>query len=75
MGRDGILAALRAGVDSIEHGDGLDDETIGYIVQRGVYWCPTIYVGVYVADGRAAAGAPVWGRRWSSWNGRRLAGP
>ena len=60
MGRDGILAALKAGVDSIEHGDGLDDETIDMLVQRGVYWCPTIYVGVYVAEGRATAGAPVW---------------
>jgi len=25
-----------------------------------VYWCPTIHVGVYVAEGRAAAGAPIW---------------
>lgn len=30
------------------------------MVKRGVYWCPTIYVGVYVAEGRAAAGAPIW---------------
>jgi imidazolonepropionase-like amidohydrolase len=60
MGREGIESALRAGVDSIEHGDGLDDETIDLMVRRGVYWCPTIYVGVYVAEGRAAAGAPIW---------------
>jgi imidazolonepropionase-like amidohydrolase len=60
MGREGIESALRAGVDSIEHGDGLDDETIDLMVRRGVYWCPTIYVGVYVAEGRAATGAPIW---------------
>ncbi len=60
MGREGIEAALRAGVDTIEHGDGLDDELIDIMVRRGVYWCPTIYVGVYVAEGRAAAGAPIW---------------
>ncbi len=60
MGRDGIMAALQAGVDSIEHGDGLDDETMDIMVRRGVYWCPTIYVGVYVAEGRSAAGAPIW---------------
>src|SRR5207245_2242261 len=30
------------------------------IVRRGVYWVPTIYVGVYVAEGRAQAGAPIW---------------
>jgi imidazolonepropionase-like amidohydrolase len=60
MGREGILSALNAGVDTIEHGDGLDDETIDLMVRRGVYWCPTIFVGVYVAPGRAAAGAPIW---------------
>ena len=60
MGRDGIEAALKAGVDSIEHGDGLDDELIDLMVKQGTYWCPTIYVGVYVAEGRAAAGAPIW---------------
>jgi imidazolonepropionase-like amidohydrolase len=60
MGREGILSALTAGVDTIEHGDGLDDETIDVMVRRGVFWCPTIFVGVYVAQGRAAAGAPIW---------------
>jgi len=60
IGRDGIASALRAGADTIEHGDGLDDETIDLMVRRGVYWCPTIYVGAYVAEGRAAAGAPIW---------------
>jgi len=60
MGREGIEQALRSGVDTIEHGDGLDDELIDQMVRRGVYWCPTIYVGVYVAEGRAAAGNPIW---------------
>ena len=60
MGREGIDAALRAGVDTIEHGDGLDDELMDRMIQRNVYWCPTIYVGVYVAQGRADAGAPIW---------------
>ncbi len=60
MGYDGIDAALRAGVDSIEHGDGLNEELMTRMIKQKVYWCPTIYVGVYVADGRAAAGAPIW---------------
>ncbi|HEY2943288.1 MAG TPA: amidohydrolase family protein, partial [Vicinamibacteria bacterium] len=60
IGRDGIAAALRAGADTIEHGHGLDDELIDLMVRRGVYWCPTIFVGAYVAEGRAAAGAPIW---------------
>jgi imidazolonepropionase-like amidohydrolase len=60
IGRDGIESALRAGADTIEHGHGLDDEMMDLMVKRGVYWCPTIYVTVYVAPGRAAAGAPIW---------------
>jgi imidazolonepropionase-like amidohydrolase len=60
IGRDGIMAALKAGVDSIEHGHGLDEELIDLMVDRGVYWCPTIYVGIYVAEGRAAEGNPIW---------------
>jgi imidazolonepropionase-like amidohydrolase len=60
MGRDGIDAALKAGVDSIEHGYGLDEELMDRMIKQGTYWCPTIYVGVYVAEGRAATGAPIW---------------
>lgn len=60
MGWEGIDAALRAGADSIEHGFGLDEGLMERMVKQGVYWCPTIYVGVYVAEGRAAAGAPIW---------------
>jgi len=60
MGKEGIESALRAGVDSVEHGDGFDDQTLDQMVRRGVYWCPTIFVGHYVAEGRAAAGAPIW---------------
>lgn len=60
MGREGIDSALRAGVDTIEHGDGLDDELMDTMIRGGVYWCPTIFVGAYVAEGRAEAGAPIW---------------
>ena len=60
IGKDGIMAALKAGVDTIEHGDGLDEESIDLMIAKGVYWCPTIYVTAYVADGRAAAGNPIW---------------
>ncbi len=60
MGYDGIDAALRHNVDSIEHGYGLDESLLDRMVKQGAYWCPTIYVGVYVAEGRAAAGNPIW---------------
>ncbi|HJW09267.1 MAG TPA: amidohydrolase family protein [Holophagaceae bacterium] len=52
MGWDGIDAALRAGFDSIEHGAGFDDGLFDRAVQQGAYWCPTLYVGVWVAEGR-----------------------
>jgi imidazolonepropionase-like amidohydrolase len=44
ISRDGIKAALDAGVDSIEHGCGFDDGLIEQAVRQGVYWCPTLLV-------------------------------
>lgn len=52
IGSDGIAAALRAGVDTIEHGDGLTDELIDEMARKNVFWCPTLTVGLYVAPGR-----------------------
>lgn len=52
IGSDGIAAALRAGVDTIEHGDGLTEALLDEMAKKGVYWVPTITVGVYVAPGR-----------------------
>jgi imidazolonepropionase-like amidohydrolase len=59
IGSDGIAAALRAGVDSVEHGDGFTDELLDQAVKQGVYWCPTIMVGAYVAPGRGGAWDPM----------------
>jgi imidazolonepropionase-like amidohydrolase len=52
IGSDGVAAALRAGVDTIEHGDGLTDALLDEMAKRGVYWVPTVSVGAYVAPGR-----------------------
>jgi len=52
IGWDGIDAALRAGFNSVEHGDGLTPDLMDRMIKQGVYWCPTIFVGAYVADGR-----------------------
>ena len=60
MGREGIEAALDSGVDTIEHGDGLDEALIDRMVSKGIYWCPTIFIGIYDAPGRTAGGATVW---------------
>ena len=52
IGSDGIAAALRAGVDTVEHGDGLTEAEMDEMAKRGIYWIPTITVGLYVAPGR-----------------------
>src|SRR5258705_3927330 len=44
VGSEGIAAALRAGVDTIEHGDGLTDAQMDEMVSKGVYWVPTLTV-------------------------------
>ena len=52
IGSDGIAAALRAGVNTIEHGDGMTDSLAGVLAARGVYWVPTVTVSRYVAGPR-----------------------
>ncbi|HEV3195380.1 MAG TPA: amidohydrolase family protein [Candidatus Cybelea sp.] len=42
IGVQGIKNALRAGIDSIEHGTMLDDECIALFKERGVYLVPTL---------------------------------
>ncbi len=48
-GADGIKAALRAGVDSIEHGSFMDDEAIELMLARKVVHVPTTLAGATVA--------------------------
>ncbi|HSA56549.1 MAG TPA: amidohydrolase family protein [Gemmatimonadaceae bacterium] len=43
-GTEGIKAAVRAGVASIDHGSMLDDEAIALMKQRGTYLVPTTYL-------------------------------
>ncbi|CAN7375206.1 amidohydrolase family protein [Pseudoduganella sp. LjRoot289] len=49
-GVEGIKRAVRAGVDSIEHGTYMDDEAIALFKKQGAYYVPTISAGRYVAD-------------------------
>jgi imidazolonepropionase-like amidohydrolase len=43
-GVEGIAAALRAGVDSIEHGAGFTDQLLDQAAKQGIYWVPTALV-------------------------------
>ena len=49
-GAEGIKRALRAGVDSIEHGSLMDDEAIALFKKHGAWYVPTMTAGQYVAD-------------------------
>src|SRR5881409_393298 len=59
IGSDGIAAALRAGVNTIEHGDGMTDSLIDVLVAKGVYWVPTVTVSRYVAGPRGGPWGPM----------------
>ena len=52
IGSDGIAAALRAGVDTIEHGVGLTEPLMDEMARKGTAWVPTVMVVAYVAPGR-----------------------
>jgi len=56
-GTNGINAALRAGVDSIEHGTYLDESSIELFLETGAYLVPTIHAGKFVAE---KAEDPAW---------------
>lgn len=49
-GAEGMKRAVRAGVDTIEHGTFMDDETIKLMKERGTYYVPTITAGAWVFD-------------------------
>ena len=49
-GTEGIKRAVLAGVDSIEHGTFMTDETIQLMKERGTYWVPTNMAGEWVAE-------------------------
>jgi imidazolonepropionase-like amidohydrolase len=60
MALHGVHNSVEAGVDTIEHGNYIADEDLKVMAARGIFYVPTIFVGEYVAQGRAAEGAPVW---------------
>jgi imidazolonepropionase-like amidohydrolase len=49
-GAEGMKRAIRAGVQTIEHGTYMDDETIALFKKHGTYYVPTIIAGKTVAD-------------------------
>ena len=47
---DGINAALRAGVNSIEHGSYLDDKSVKLFRETNAYLVPTLLAGVWLSE-------------------------
>jgi imidazolonepropionase-like amidohydrolase len=45
-----LAGLIAAGVDSIEHGPGLDEETVSVMGKRGVAWTPTLCALLGAAD-------------------------
>ena len=58
-GTEGIKAAIRAGVRTIDHGSMLDEEAIAMLQHSDhTFFVPTLYVGVIVPRDGAALGIP-----------------
>jgi imidazolonepropionase-like amidohydrolase len=49
-GAEGMKRAIRAGVNSIEHGTYMDDEAMALCKQYGTWYVPTLTAGAAVAD-------------------------
>ncbi len=61
----GHRAALAAGVDTLEHGDVLDDETVKEMAARKVPYCPTITALDSVRGPRSRTN-PIWNEIWAA---------
>lgn len=58
IGTEGIKNALRAGVDSIEHGHMLDDEAIELFKKSGAYLVPTLTAPTCILENAERGGQP-----------------
>jgi imidazolonepropionase-like amidohydrolase len=58
QGTTGIKNAIRAGLDSIEHGIFLDDEAIQMMVDNGTFLVPTLVAPYFIVKHGEAAGIP-----------------
>jgi imidazolonepropionase-like amidohydrolase len=58
QGTNGIKNAVRAGIDSIEHGIYMDDEVLEEMRTRGTFFVPTLVAPENIAKHGIAAGIP-----------------
>ena len=57
-GAEGIKAAVRAGVRTIDHGSMLDEEGARLMKAKGTYFAPTLYVGHTILNDNQALNIP-----------------
>jgi imidazolonepropionase-like amidohydrolase len=57
-GTEGIKAALRAGVRTVDHGSMLDEEGARLLKQKRAYFAPTLYVGHTILNDNKALNIP-----------------
>ena len=57
-GAEGAKRAIRAGIDSIEHGSFMDDEALDLMKQKGTYYVPTL-MAVQGLTEQIAKGVPI----------------
>ncbi|GAA5525397.1 uncharacterized protein Rv2915c [Microbulbifer aestuariivivens] len=55
-GKEGMERAIRAGVDSIEHGTYMDSETMDLMKRHNTWYVPTILAGEWVTEKSAVDG-------------------
>lgn len=60
IGTAGIRNALLAGIDSIEHGLRLDDETLQLALDRGAFLVPTLLAVARIVEAGVEKGIPSW---------------
>src|SRR4029453_3375799 len=59
-GADGVKAAIRAGLDTVEHGTLLDEEAIALMQQYGTYYVPTLAAPFHICAGGTSSGIPAY---------------
>jgi imidazolonepropionase-like amidohydrolase len=61
IGNAGVKSAIRTGIDSIEHGVFLEAEDIDKMKQKGIFYTPTLAVGIKLFEKASAKGmARMW---------------
>ena len=61
ISKKGILAALKAGMDVIDHGDRMDDECIEGMLEQETFVVPSLYFPWKVVEEKRRTGSSDWG--------------